>query len=712
MAQPMFTFKRKRKLTAEMDPVKSADREPIQVERVLLFAGLLLACALILSQGLMKSTVAPVEGQIAERDVFPPHGFRYVDMIIAEEEWEREYAALPQPFIFSTSEFDKSVEEFYSGLDASLAKMPGMNEVRRGRIYTSAGALIARIRRVGLLDRFYPSERRLSITRNGHTIEMSTNEVVQPGRWDVFLKERDPVEIDVIATQLDKNLRPTLIADDERAAVMKEKIRAGNPPRRIAYDPELPIIVAGQELSRRDVDLLNQLRDFRSQRNVVAIAALIAFLYITLLFSMLYMKRYLPRIYRRFRDVSAISFAFGAILLACLIVDIVFGNVTFRGMRLSNAALPVAATAMVLTMLYGARLAFIFSLFVSILCSVVLSPRISLLVMYVFGSMTGAITAAPARNRSDIMRCAGWIAGVQVFVIFTLGLILSKPFTAIYVDCASAIVSALISGFLVPIILIPVEAISRRVSNLRLLELADLNHPLLQLLLRKAPGTFQHSQHVALLAQSAAEAIGANSLLVRVGAYFHDIGKMRKPEYFTENQSGGDNPHDKLKPSLSASILRSHVLDGKVMAEEVALPQIVVDFVMEHHGTSVMSVFYHRALEAVGEDGTVDREDFRYPGPKPQSRETAILMLADAVEAATRSLVRPSMTKLERTLQRVIIERFEAEELNDCDLSLRDMNLIAEAFLHVLSAMHHTRNVQYPGADRVAEAEKRAKGEK
>ncbi|MBL4889237.1 MAG: HDIG domain-containing protein [Candidatus Lindowbacteria bacterium] len=709
----MFSFFKKKRLTSDIDSITSRKSNPLRGPRFFIFVVLLVVTAAVLSQALVESSSVPVVGQISERAIFPPRGFIYYDLVWANAKWDAEMERLPATYKFDDTGFSDAESELRLELQITLDGPPARTPARKQKIEKAVNKLIARIRRVGLLQKSLPPERTLSIRRYNKFIETTASAVVQPIDWDKFLNNLEPEDVDVVATILDKALTPTLIFDTERAQEKYREISRRFPPKKTKFESEVPIIFAGQELTKRDVDLMEQLHSYHSQRNTVSIIALVAFLYLVLVFGAIYMKKYLFSFYNRLRDVSAIAFAFGASLIFCLVVEMIFDRVEFMGIHFSNAALPVAGAATVLTLLYGAGMAFIFSLLVGVLVSVVLAPRLPLLVMYIFGSMTGAIATAGARKRVDIMRSAIWISIIQAFVIIAISLILGDPVSAMKIDSVSAVISGLLSALIVPILLLPLEAISRRTSNFRLLELADLDHPLLQALLRKSPGTFQHSQHVALLAQTAAEAIGANSLLIRVGAYFHDIGKMRKPHYFTENQVGSENPHDKLKPSLSASILRSHVLEGKTMAEEEGLPEPVIDCIMQHHGTAVMSVFYHRALEAVGDEGSVDKSDFSYPGPKPQTRETGILLLADSVEAATRSLAKPTTVKLERTVKKIIIEKFEVGELNECSLTLNDINKIADSFIHVLAGMHHTRQVEYPDQGKIADAEKKkSKGDK
>jgi putative nucleotidyltransferase with HDIG domain len=232
-------------------------------------------------------------------------------------------------------------------------------------------------------------------------------------------------------------------------------------------------------------------------------------------------------------------------------------------------------------------------------------------------------------------------------------------------------------------------------TNFRLLELSDFNHPLLKRMVLEAPGTYHHSLIVSNLSEAAADAIGANTLLTRVGAYYHDIGKLDKPEYFTENQLAGGNVHDDIEPSMSRLVILNHVKEGVELGKKFKLNQAILDFIPQHHGTALMYYFYQKALEEAEEPDSIKEENYRYPGPKPQTRETAIVMLADSVEGATRALDEHTPTRIADTVRKVINNKFIDGQLDECNLTLKEIELIAATFTRVLSAMYHGR-IKYP----------------
>ena len=261
---------------------------------------------------------------------------------------------------------------------------------------------------------------------------------------------------------------------------------------------------------------------------------------------------------------------------------------------------------------------------------------------------------------------------------------------------AGGLVSGMLSAFLAGSVLPILEYAFNLATNFRLLELADLNHPLLKERFIKAPGTYHHSLIVGTLAEAAAEAVGANPLQVRVGAYFHDIGKILKPEYYVENALFEESKHDELNPSMSNLIILSHVKDGVDIALTWKLNPMIVRAIQEHHGTGLVYFFYHRAEQKSRAEGEeVAQEDFRYPGPKPRSKETALILLADAVEAASRCLSRPTPGRIGNFVREIVYTRISDGQLDECDLTFNEVRLIIQRFEHVLTSTFHAR-VKYP----------------
>jgi cyclic-di-AMP phosphodiesterase PgpH len=257
------------------------------------------------------------------------------------------------------------------------------------------------------------------------------------------------------------------------------------------------------------------------------------------------------------------------------------------------------------------------------------------------------------------------------------------------------LINGLVSGVIVLGVLPLFEYILQMVTNISLLELADFNHPILQRMILEAPGTYHHSLIVGNLSDTACGVVGANGLLARIGAYYHDIGKLQKPEYFIENQDIKKNAHDALSPTMSKLIIMNHIKEGLELAKKYSLSPVLWDFIQQHHGNSLVYYFYRRALEGQVDDQEVAEEGFRYPGPKPNTKETAIVLLADSVEAATRSLKNPAPDRIEEVVHKVINNKFIDGQLDECELTLKDIEKISGVFTKILSGIYHSR-LNYP----------------
>ena len=373
---------------------------------------------------------------------------------------------------------------------------------------------------------------------------------------------------------------------------------------------------------------------------------------------------------------------------------------------LGPLAVPIILLSLFATVLFKARVGYTSTLLGVTLLAFLpgISPG-SIFSWYILGMVT-VVSVRRIQKRSQFYQTILLLTFLSATLIFLLGPDAFGPEGGnghIYmVGLFTPVLLVAFGLFLLPVI----EPMVGVCSDLTLLELSDLNHPLLKRMALEAQGTYHHSQVVGQLAEHSARAIDANALLTRVGALFHDIGKMQKSEYYVENQRPEYNKHDELSPSMSALVIAAHVKDGMELGRKWRLPQMVIDFIPEHHGTMVMEYFYHKALEGEGNE-TVKVDDFRYPGPKPRSRETAILMLADAVEAATRSLAKPTPSRIREVTKQIIDKRMLSGEMDQSGLTLSDLANIREAFIPLLTGIHHSRIV-YPGqkdrdGDRVPE---------
>lgn len=379
------------------------------------------------------------------------------------------------------------------------------------------------------------------------------------------------------------------------------------------------------------------------------------------------------------------------LLLAILMLTV---NILRSYPQLTPLYIPVASLAMLTMLLFrDLQLVFLMSFTSSMIVAFMTGGGIEMMIMFFLSSLVGAYTVKGARTRGRLIAAGIYVSLTQVLSAFLLNP--SWEPTTFDIVFKPLFINGIICFFFVVSTLKIFETIFGEITHFTLLELADSsNQPLLKKMILEAPGTYHHSLIVSNLAEAAADAIGAHGLLARVGSYYHDIGKMIKPEYFTENQMVSGNKHDDLEPSMSRLVILNHVKEGIELARKHRLNQKIIDFIPQHHGTALIFYFYQRALAESGGD-KIDEDNYRYPGPKPQTREAAIVMLADSVEGATRSLDDHTPARVEEVVHKVINNKFIDGQLDECYLTLKDIEVIADVFARVLTAMYHGR-VKYP----------------
>jgi len=436
----------------------------------------------------------------------------------------------------------------------------------------------------------------------------------------------------------------------------------------------------------------------------VGLLAMIVIFYILLI---IYVRSYYPK--SRVKEGNIILM--GLIINFTLLLAKAFSMITIESTELSfqlGFLLPVAASSMLLAILIGQGVAIIISFFVAVFAGLLLDGGIYCTVVAMVGSVTGIFCSKGINQRGQFVSASFYLALANILSITALNLVTEQSYSSIAIGAGFGFINGLISAVLAMGILPFMESAFKITTSARLTELSNSNHPLLKRLMLEAPGTYHHSVMVGNLAETAADAIGADPLLVRVSAYYHDIGKLKRPYFFVENQQPGDNPHDKLQPSLSAMIITSHVKDGVDILKENRFPKEIIDAVLSHHGTSVLSFFYHKAVEIAEEPETVYKEDFSYRGKLPDTKELALVSLADAVQAAVQALQSNDVEAIEQRVRSVIKARIDEGQLSAAPLTFADIELITQNFVHVLAGMTHSR-IEYPEQVAKELAEKSAK---
>jgi putative nucleotidyltransferase with HDIG domain len=371
-------------------------------------------------------------------------------------------------------------------------------------------------------------------------------------------------------------------------------------------------------------------------------------------------------------------------------------------------ALPFAAGPIVASLVAGMGPALLFAAVNGVGAGILMGQSFPFALFALVGSLAGIFGTGKVRSRSVLLGMGGMVAAANLVSVAAIQLLNAEYLRwSFALDALGGLVGGLLVSATVGLLLPVFEHFFHVTTDIRLLELSNQNLPLLRTLALEAPGTYQHSLMVGHLAEAAAEAIGSDALLARVSGYYHDIGKTKMPAYFIENQTKGLNRHDRLEPSMSALIIAAHVKEGLELAKKARLPEPIVAAIREHHGTKLIRYFYQRALTKV-EPGTsaVSETEYRHPGPKPGTRITGILMIADAVEAASRTLVEPTPPKIRAMIQTIVDDCLRDGQFDECDLTMRDLALIVDALDHSVTTIFHHR-IDYPGFDFEPERSKR-----
>ena len=426
---------------------------------------------------------------------------------------------------------------------------------------------------------------------------------------------------------------------------------------------------------------------------------LVAFVLLFILYRDI--MRYKPAYINNFNMVFLLGLMIVSTLVIGRVFDYFLANLSkglgFPGLDTEIYGIPIPAGAMLVALLFDFHTAITFSFTISLLTGFWLNDALYPLYTFV-GSLTAAFSVIRCKRRSALLRGSFYVIVANVIIAFIL-LIAKNDLSA--VKALSAVAFAFFSGIavssIVSVLLPFLEYAFKITTDISLLELLDLNQPLMKMLMINAPGTYHHSVIVGNLVEAAAEAVGVNPLLARVSSYYHDIGKIKMPEYFVENQGGVPSKHEKLTPHMSSMVITNHVKEGVELAKQYNLPQSVIDIIRQHHGASVITYFYQKAKEYGHETVTVE-DDYKYPGPKPQTRVAALVMMADAVEASSRVLTDPTPARIAALVDKIINHIFLDGQLDECELTFKDISEIKQKFSYILTGIFHKR-IDYPGFD-------------
>lgn len=505
---------------------------------------------------------------------------------------------------------------------------------------------------------------------------------------------------EILAPSLERVFAPNLSPNPARTRELRETARRSVAPVTVSVSRGERLVEQGDPIGLQELVKLRayQERLFRDRppisifHQALGTSVIVLFLYGIAAF---FLKIYQPAVFGS--NTSLLLLAVIILLVLAFSWGLMYlsWNLSPRMHEYFRHLSPVAAGAMLICLLLGLRPAVFLTPILAFLSAFILNRDLGFLLVGVVGGMAGVFSIYGARRRNELFRAGSVVAACSLAVVAGMGLVDGLSFSVVFKQASGAVVGSLGAAFVSLIALSLFESGFRVFSDIGLLELSDLNHPLLQELMLRAPGTYHHSLIVGALAERSAAAVGANPLLARVGAYFHDVGKIVKPGYFAENEVGEVSHHDHLIPSMSALILIAHVKEGVNLARRHRLDRRIVDIIRQHHGTSLIAYFYDRAERSRQMRFEIEENSFRYPGPRPASREAAIVMLADAAEAASASLERPTVSRLKSLVDGIVRERFLDSQLDHSKLTVTDLKTIADTLVRVLSARFHYR-VKYP----------------
>jgi len=490
---------------------------------------------------------------------------------------------------------------------------------------------------------------------------------------------------DILNLLITSQIKPNFFYDKEKT---DEKIQEAqkNVPK-IVIKKNQTIVKEGEPVTESQIELLNELGLLKNSADgdsLYVYFVLGIFVAVILTIEYFYIYKYYRKIFDNTNNLILIS-----------IINIISLVLARSTALISPYLVPMIFGPIMLTLLLNYKISLVVSLLNCVLISGVISFKPEVMILAFVSSVLGSTSLRKMQQRNDILLSTAYIALMCAVLTFSTGTLLSNDMMEVLESTAMGGVGILLSGILAIGFLPVFETTFDIVTTVKLLELSNPNSPLLKKLLMEAPGTYHHSVLVSNLAELAAEEIGGNSVLARIGSFYHDIGKTKRPYFFKENQIGKDNPHDKITPNLSTLIITSHVKDGLEMAKEYNLPKVIRDIIAQHHGTTLVKYFYYKMKNSPEGGEEVKEADFRYPGPIPESKEAGIIMLADSVEAAVRSISEPTKGKIEEMVNNIIKDKLHSGQLDNCDLTLKDLTKIRQCFLKVLSGIYHER-IEYP----------------
>jgi len=709
-----------------MQKKKIIDKNIIQ--KISIFFILLIAITLVLSINFFPDKILLKEGQICSKDILSPGDFEFVDLEATQNLREKAAKSIKEVYDLNLANIENvekqidilflKIKEYKEKIDES-SKDTNDNITENGRRLTD-DELNEMANEINEDLGLYISEQviagclqldNLSLEKIRVDIKSSMRKIMEQGIKiddlenakkqlireisEISLDHHDALIASDIATSL---LLPSLFLNEEDTEKRRQEAIASVDDVIRTIQKGQIIIRKGEVATSEDIAILNALGLKNPKINFSNIVGIIMITALCLLVVFLYLSYFYPDIYENINKLILLGIISIFVVLLAKIAS-----------QASGYLMPIASASMLIAISLGPNIAILLTVILSLLVGFIPGGGLNYSLVSIISGIVAIYSIRKATQRSSLTRAGLLIAGVNIITISALGLINSEGYYLILQNNLWGVLNGFLAVILTIGILPFLESYFDITTSFKLMELSNPNQPLLKKMILEAPGTYHHSIVVGNLSETAAEEIGGNGLLARVGAIYHDIGKIKRPYFFTENQEAYKNIHDEMEPSLSALVIASHVKEGLELAKKNKLPKDIIDIIAQHHGTNLITYFFHRALKENGSDvDAVAEENYRYSGPKPQTKEAGIILLADSLEAATRSLTNPTATRIKTLVKEIIQKNLENGQLEECDLTLKDLDKIGDSFSRILTGMFHSR-VEYPDEDLIKKIKEEGK---
>ncbi|WP_459480398.1 HD family phosphohydrolase [Clostridium saccharoperbutylacetonicum] len=667
------------------------------MQRVMLFLSVFSISYLLIVSAIAPKHYNFKEGEIARVDIKAPRDI--VDQKATKDKEEQAIAKVGKQYTLKP-EIKKQAEDNITGMFDKLIALSSMVNTA----VTDKENELKKLTAFQLTDEQYKSL--LGINKDSlPDLEIKMISIID-GAYQKNLEENDDTDLKEVkktaaakidALDLDagviaafkqivqNQIKPNVFFDQEKT---DEKVQeAQKSVSKVIIKQNQTIVKEGEPVTENQLAILSDLgmlNDENGTAYLYVYLALAVFLFTILFLQYNYLKLNYQNIFENTKKMLLIS----VINLISLIFARSIGSI-------SPFLIPFACAPMMLTLLLNYKISFVISALNIIIISAVNGFDVQIIILGVVSSILGATLLKKMQQRNDLLFSTLYIAIISAIFTLSTGVIVSSNFGDVLIKAGITFCGGLLSGIFALGILPFLEGAFNEVTTLKLLELSNPNNPLMKRMLMEAPGTYHHSMLVANLAEMAADEVGINSVVVRIASYYHDVGKIERPYFFSENQMGLGNPHDNIPPNLSTMIIKSHVKDGLELAEKYKLPKIIQDIIAEHHGKTLVKYFYYTMKNNCDNPDEIKMEDYMYEGPIPSTKEAGIVMLSDSVEAAVRSIKEPTNEKISEMINCIIDDKLRTGQLNNCNLTLKDIEKIRICFSTALNGIYHQR-IEYP----------------